>query len=102
VDTELFGPVLCVLPFKDEAEVVGLANDTKYGLAAGLFTRDLGRTLRMTRAIRAGIQYVNCYRVSAPITEIGGFGNSGSSREGGLQALQDYSRPKTIWINTLV
>jgi aldehyde dehydrogenase (NAD+) len=102
VDTELFGPVLCVLPFKDEEEVVRLANDTKYGLAAGLFTRDLGRTLRMTRAIRAGIQYVNCYRVSAPVTEIGGFKNSGSSREGGLQALQDYSRPKTIWINTLV
>jgi aldehyde dehydrogenase (NAD+) len=102
VDAELFGPVLCILQFREEDEVVRFANDTKYGLAAGLFTRDLGRALRLTRAIRAGIQYVNCYRVSAPITEIGGFKNSGASREGGLQALHDYSRPKTIWINTLV
>ncbi len=102
VDTELFGPVLCVLRFKDEDEVVALANDTKYGLAAGIFTRDLGRTIRLTRAIRAGIQYVNCYRLATPMTEIGGFKNSGFSREGGMQSLLDYTRPKTVWINSLI
>lgn len=102
VDTELFGPVLCVMPFRDEEDVVRRANSSRYGLAAGLFTRDLGRTLRLTKAIRAGIQYVNCYRVAAPIAEIGGFGDSGSSREGGLQALNDYTRTKTVWINTKV
>lgn len=102
VDTELFGPVLCVLRFRDEAEVVARANESKYGLAAGIFTRDLGRTLRLTKAIRSGIQYVNCYRVAAPIAEIGGFKNSGSGREGGLQSLLDYTRTKTIWINTQV
>ncbi|MGH6881195.1 MAG: aldehyde dehydrogenase [Hypericibacter sp.] len=100
VDTELFGPVLSVLRFKSEDDVVRLANDTRYGLAAGIFTRNGARALRVTRAIRAGIVWVNTYRVVSPIAEFGGFKESGYGRESGLQAVYDYTRPKTVWINT--
>ena len=100
VDTELFGPVLSVLRFKTEDEVVQLANDTRHGLAAGIFTRDGARSLRVAKAVRAGIVWVNTYRVVSPIAEFGGFKESGHGRESGLQAMYDYTRPKTVWINT--
>ena len=100
VDTELFGPVLSVLRFKQEDEAVNLANDTKHGLAAGVFTRDGARSLRVTRKLRAGIVWVNTYRVVSPIAEFGGFKESGYGRESGMQAIYDYTRPKTVWINT--
>jgi len=100
VDTELFGPVLSVLRFRDEDEVIGLANDTRHGLAAGVFTRNGARALRVSRALRAGIVWVNTYRVVSPIAEFGGFKESGYGRESGLQAIYDYTRPKTVWINT--
>jgi acyl-CoA reductase-like NAD-dependent aldehyde dehydrogenase len=100
VDTELFGPVLAVQRFKTEAEVIALANDTEHGLAAGIFTRDSARSLRMTKAIRAGIVWVNTYRVISPIAEFGGLKGSGYGREAGMQALHDYTRAKTVWINT--
>ena len=100
VDTELFGPVLSVLRFKTEEDAVRLANDTKYGLAAGIFTRDVARAHRVARRVRAGIVWVNTYRVVSPIAEFGGFKDSGYGRESGLQAIYDYTRPKTVWINT--
>ncbi|MEM7120437.1 MAG: aldehyde dehydrogenase [Pseudomonadota bacterium] len=100
VDTELFGPVLSVLRFKDEADAVRLANDTKHGLAAGIFTRDSARSLRMARAVKAGIVWVNTYRAVSPIAEFGGVKGSGYGRESGLQAMHDYTRPKTVWMNT--
>jgi acyl-CoA reductase-like NAD-dependent aldehyde dehydrogenase len=100
VDSEMFGPVLSVLRFKDEDEVIAKANDTKYGLASGIFTRDIGRALRVQKQIRAGIVWINTYRVVSPIAEFGGFKDSGYGRESGAQAIYDYTRPKTIWINT--
>lgn len=100
VDTELFGPVLSALRFRDEAEALRLANDTTHGLAAGIFTRDGARQLRMAKAIRAGIVWVNTYRVVSPIAEFGGVRGSGYGRESGFQAMWDYTRPKTVWINT--
>lgn len=100
VDTELFGPVLSVLRFKTEDEVVRLANDTKHGLAAGIFTRDGSRSLRVAKATRAGIVWVNTYRVVSPIAEFGGYKGSGYGRESGFQAIYDYTRPKTVWVNT--
>jgi acyl-CoA reductase-like NAD-dependent aldehyde dehydrogenase len=100
VDTELFGPVLSVLRFSSESEVIGLANQTRYGLAAGVFTRNGARALRVTKALRAGIVWVNTYRVVSPIAEFGGYKESGYGRESGLQAIYDYTRPKTVWINT--
>jgi acyl-CoA reductase-like NAD-dependent aldehyde dehydrogenase len=100
VDTELFGPVLCVQTFRTEDEVVELANDTEHGLAAGIFTRDSARSLRMADAVRAGIVWVNTYRVVSPIAEFGGIKGSGYGRESGFQAMYDYTRPKTVWMNT--
>ncbi len=100
VDTELFGPVLSVQRFREEDEVIAQANDTKYGLAAGVFTENGARALRVTRALRAGIVWVNTYRVVSPIAEFGGYKDSGYGRESGLQAIYDYTRPKTVWINT--
>ena len=100
VDTELFGPVLCVQRFRTEDEVIALANDTEHGLAAGIFTRDSARSHRMAAAVRAGIVWVNTYRVVSPIAEFGGVKGSGYGRESGFQAMYDYTRPKTVWINT--
>ena len=100
VDTELFGPVLSVLRFRTEEEALALANDTVHGLAAGIFTRDSARALRMSRAVRAGIVWVNTYRAVSPIAEFGGMKASGHGRESGFQAVYDYTRPKTVWMNT--
>lgn len=100
VDTELFGPVLCVQTFKTEAEALELANDTEHGLAAGIFTQNSARSLRMADAVRAGIVWVNTYRVVSPIAEFGGIKGSGYGRESGFQAMYDYTRPKTVWMNT--
>ena len=100
VDTELFGPVLSVIRFKDEQEALKLANDTKYGLAAGIFTKNGARSLRVSKAIRSGIVWVNTYRVVSPIAPFGGFKDSGYGRESGMQAIYDYTRIKTVWINT--
>jgi len=99
VDTELFGPVLSVQRFNTEEEAVALANDTKHGLAAGIFTRDSARSVRMAKKVKAGIVWVNTYRVISPIAEFGGMKTSGYGRESGLQALYDYTRPKTVWMN---
>jgi len=100
VDTELFGPVLSVQRFKDENEALTLANDTVHGLAAGIFTRDSARSLRMSKRIKAGIVWVNTYRAISPVAEFGGIKTSGFGREAGFQAVYDYTRPKTVWINT--
>ena len=100
VDTELFGPVLSVQRFKTEEEVLELANDSELGLAAGIFTQNAARSLRMANAVRAGIVWVNTYRVVSPIAEFGGVKGSGHGRESGFQAIYDYTRPKTIWMNT--
>lgn len=99
VDTELFAPVLSVVGFSTEDEVIAMANDSKHGLAAGIFTRDSARSLRMVKAIKAGIVWVNTYRVISPIAEFGGMKNSGFGRESGFQAMYDYTRPKTVWMN---
>ncbi|PXX50525.1 aldehyde dehydrogenase [Aquitalea magnusonii] len=100
VTTELFGPVLSVLTFDSEAEAVALANDSVYGLAAGVFTRDLSRGHRLTRALRAGIVWVNTYRAVSPIVPFGGYGQSGLGREGGMESVLDYTRTKSVWIRT--
>ena len=100
LDTEMFGPVLSVLRFRDEAEAIELANASVHGLAAGVFTKSSARSLRMVKALEAGIVWVNTYRSVSPIAEFGGMKNSGYGRESGFQAVMDYTRPKTVWINT--
>jgi len=100
VRNELFGPVVSALGFKDETEALMLANDTNFGLASGVFTRDVGRALRVSKAIRAGIVWFNTYRVVSPIAPFGGYKDSGYGRESGMEAIYDYTRPKTVWLNT--
>ncbi|WP_159876467.1 aldehyde dehydrogenase [Aquitalea denitrificans] len=100
VTQELFGPVLSVVTFDTEAEAIALANDSVYGLAAGVFTRDLSRGHRLTRALRAGIVWVNTYRAVSPIVPFGGYGQSGLGREGGMESVLDYTRTKSVWIRT--
>jgi len=97
---ELFGPVMSVLRFDTEAEAVAMANDTEFGLGAGLFTRDVSRVHRVSKAIRSGIVWVNTYRAISPIAPFGGFGDSGSGREAGVDAIHEFTTTKTIWINT--
>ncbi|PZM08802.1 aldehyde dehydrogenase [Rhizobium tubonense] len=100
LDNEFFGPVLSVLSFKTEEEALTLANDTGYGLAAGVFTQNLTRAHRLMKGIRAGIVWVNTYRAVSPIAPFGGFGLSGQGREGGMAAALDYTKTKTIWLRT--
>jgi aldehyde dehydrogenase (NAD+) len=100
VANELFGPVLSVLEFETEEEAIALANGTPFGLAAGIFTQNLSRAHRLIRRIRSGIVWVNTYRAVSPIAPFGGHGQSGHGREGGLQAVLDYTTIKTVWLRT--
>lgn len=97
---EVFGPVLALLAFDDEADAIALANATEYGLVAAVWTRDGGRQLRLTKAVRSGQVFVNCYGAGAGIElPFGGAGKSGHGREKGFAALLDFSITKTIVIN---
>ena len=99
-ENELFGPVLSVMKFSDEEEVIKLMNDNSYGLAAGVFTENNGVALRVSKQVRAGIVFVNTYRLISPIAPFGGYKNSGFGRESGMEVIKDYSNIKTTWINT--
>ena len=97
---ELFGPVLSVMPFDDEADAVAKANDSRFGLASGLFTTNLSRAHRIIRKLKAGVVWVNTYRAVSPIVPFGGSGQSGLGREGGAESILDYTRVKAVWIRT--
>jgi aldehyde dehydrogenase (NAD+) len=92
---EIFGPVLSVIPFTDEDEAVRVANDTEYGLAATVWTSDLKRAMRMTKALRAGTVGINGYQLE-PHAAFGGFQQSGLGREGGQPAIEAYTELKTV------
>ncbi len=96
---EIFGPVLTVTEFDDEAEALRLANDTPYGLAAGIWTRDLNRAHRLSRAIRAGVVWVNTFDTADITVPFGGFKQSGFGRDKGLAALDGYTQLKTTWFD---
>lgn len=97
---EVFGPVLVVIPFQDEDEAVTLANDSRYGLGAGVWTSDIGRAFRMADRIRSGTVWVNTYRAVSYLTPFGGFKDSGIGRENGIGAVTAYLEDKSVWINT--
>lgn len=95
---EIFGPVVTVMPFDSESELLEMANDVGYGLSATLWTSDLDRTMRLSKKIDAGVVWVNCWLMRDLRTPFGGFKNSGVGREGGLESLRFFSEPKNVCI----
>ncbi|MCB1274437.1 MAG: aldehyde dehydrogenase [Leucobacter sp.] len=100
VREEIFGPVAAIMPFEHEDELLALANDTEYGLAAGVWTQNLARAHRMARRLEAGTVWVNTYRAMSPMSPRQGFKNSGVGIEHGIESMYEYTRLKSVWINT--
>jgi (Z)-2-((N-methylformamido)methylene)-5-hydroxybutyrolactone dehydrogenase len=97
---EVFGPVLSVIPFDDEDEAVSIANDTIYGLAAGVWTMSMRRALSMSERLEAGTVWVNTYRAVSYMSPFGGYKRSGIGRENGMEAIREYLQTKSVWIDT--
>lgn len=97
---EVFGPVLAVIGFDTEDEAVEIANDTRYGLAAGVWTTSIRRALTMADRIRAGTVWINNYRMTSTTSPFGGFGMSGVGREGGIAGIREYLEVKSVWVST--
>ncbi len=96
---EVFGPVLSIIGFEDEEEAITLANDTIYGLAAGIWTQDIGRAMRVSSAIKAGSVWVNTYRAISYMMPFGGMKHSGIGRESGMESIKAFLETKSTWIS---
>ncbi len=99
-ENELFGPVLSVMKFDTEEEAIKLMNDNKYGLSSGVYSSNLGRGMRVSKAVRAGIVFVNTYRLISPMAPFGGIKDSGYGKEAGIESIKEYTRIKTTWYNS--
>lgn len=97
---EVFGPVLSIIPFRDDDEAVAIANDVIYGLASGVWTGDIRRAIEIPKRIKSGTVWVNTYRAVSYVAPFGGYKQSGLGRESGQQAIQEYMQTKTVWIST--
>ena len=96
---EVFGPVLAVIPFDSDEEAVALANGTLYGLAAGVWTADMARSLKLAHSLEAGTVWINTYRVTSPLSPFGGYKRSGFGRESGLLSIREFVQEKSVWID---
>jgi aldehyde dehydrogenase (NAD+) len=96
---EIFGPVICVIPFKDISEVISLSNNTSYGLAGGVWTRDVQKAHAIARGLQSGVVWVNSFNVMDPAVPFGGYKMSGYGRDSGVHALEQYTQVKSVWIN---
>jgi len=96
---EIFGPVVCAIPFKNQDDLHRQANDTVYGLSAGIWTRDIGKAHRLAKEIKAGTIWVNCYNCFDAASPFGGFKQSGFGRELGKYALELYTQVKSVWVS---
>ena len=99
-ENELFGPILSVMKFDKEDEVIKKMNDNKYGLSSGVYTSNFSRGLRVSKAIRAGIVFINTYRLISPMAPFGGIKDSGYGKEAGIESIKEYTRIKTTWYNS--
>ena len=99
-ENELFGPVLSVMKFDDEENAINQMNDNQYGLSSGIYTSNLGRAMRVSKAVRAGIVFVNTYRLISPSAPFGGIKDSGYGKEAGVESIKEFTRIKTTWFNT--
>jgi (Z)-2-((N-methylformamido)methylene)-5-hydroxybutyrolactone dehydrogenase len=99
-ENELFGPILSVMKFDKEEEVIQKMNDNKYGLSSGVYTSDFARAHRVSKAIRAGIVFINTYRLISPMAPFGGIKDSGYGKEAGIESIKEYTRIKTTWYNS--
>jgi aldehyde dehydrogenase (NAD+)/betaine-aldehyde dehydrogenase len=99
-ENELFGPVLSVMKFENEEEAIHQMNDNQYGLSSGIYTTNLGRAMRVSKAVRAGIVFVNTYRLISPSAPFGGIKDSGYGKEAGIESIKEYTRIKTTWFNS--
>ena len=99
-ENELFGPVLSVMKFDDEENAINQMNDNQYGLSSGIYTSSLGRAMRVSKAVRAGIVFVNTYRLISPSAPFGGIKDSGYGKEAGIESIKEFTRIKTTWFNT--
>jgi acyl-CoA reductase-like NAD-dependent aldehyde dehydrogenase len=97
---EVFGPVLAVIPFKDDEEALAIGNDVIFGLAAGVWTEDMRRAITMSERLQAGTVWVNTYRAFSYTTPFGGYKRSGLGRENGQEAIHEYMQTKSVWIST--
>jgi aldehyde dehydrogenase (NAD+) len=97
---EVFGPVLAVIPFKDEDEAIAIGNDVVYGLAAGVWTQNMRRALTMAEKLQAGTVWVNTYRAVSYLSPFGGYKRSGLGRESGQDMIKEYLQVKSVWIST--
>jgi phenylacetaldehyde dehydrogenase len=99
VREEIFGPVVCAVPFRDLDEVAVAGNDTSYGLAAAVWTRDVRKAHRMAQILKAGTVWINCYNMFDAASPFGGYKQSGFGREMGKAALELYTQIKSVWVN---
>ena len=98
---EVFGPVLSIIPFEDDEEAIEIANNTQYGLAAGVWSQNIRTVFTLAQRLEAGTVWINSYRATSYLSPFGGYKRSGIGRESGITAIREYLQEKSVWIDTI-